>query len=177
MSARDVQPLSVERLAEIRAHVAGIRNWSLGNLAARDLLAEVDRLLAERHVTNEALDDAVRELRARRDDEPSGSYPPALPWARLMDHEDLADFLDELAAAAIANVDAGAALAEVEKACGTWRLIAEAQYGYNTAPGPDVMTRTFAPVQALRERPGEFEATLHHGYAKGRDLPETGGAR
>lgn len=109
--------------------------------------------------------------------EQSQSYPPALPWARLMDHEDLADFLDELAAAAIANVDAGAALAEVEKACGTWRLIAEAQYGYNTAPGPDVMTRTFAPVQALRERPGEFEATLHHRYAKGRDLPETGGAR
>lgn len=60
--------LSDERLAEIREHVAGIRNWSLGNLAARDLLAEVDRLYAERHVTNEALDDAVQELRARRED-------------------------------------------------------------------------------------------------------------
>ncbi len=42
------QALSPERLAEIREHVAETRNWSLGNLAARDLLAEVDRLRAER---------------------------------------------------------------------------------------------------------------------------------
>lgn len=41
------QPLSDERLAEIREHVANTTNWSLGNLAARDLLAEVQRLKAE----------------------------------------------------------------------------------------------------------------------------------
>ncbi|MDX3575917.1 hypothetical protein [Streptomyces sp. FL07-04A] len=57
------QPMSPERLAEIREHVAGIRNWSLGNLAARDLLAEVDRLRDERHETNEALSDAAESLR------------------------------------------------------------------------------------------------------------------
>jgi hypothetical protein len=34
------------------------------------LRAEVGELRAERHVTNEALDDAVRELRARRGEEP-----------------------------------------------------------------------------------------------------------
>lgn len=141
------------------------------------LRAEVAALRAERHVTNEALDDAVQALRARRDDEPGGLYPPAMPWARLMDHEDLADFLDELAAAAIANVDAGAALAEVEKACGTWRLIAEAQYGHNTAPGPDAMTRTFVPVQALREPEGEHYAAVHHDYRISHDLPQAGGQR
>lgn len=40
------QPLSDQRLAEIREHVAATQNWSLGNLAARDLLAEVQRLKA-----------------------------------------------------------------------------------------------------------------------------------
>lgn len=58
------KPMRAERLAEIREHVAGIRNWSLGNLAARDLLAEVDRLRDERHETNEALSDAAEALRA-----------------------------------------------------------------------------------------------------------------
>jgi hypothetical protein len=66
-----------------------------------------------------------------------GIYPPALPWAALMDHEDLADFLDELAAAAIANATSEEALAEVEATCGRWRMIAEAQHAHNTAPGPD----------------------------------------
>ncbi|MFJ7176469.1 hypothetical protein ACIQXA_08675 [Streptomyces massasporeus] len=40
-------PLDDARLAEIREHIATARNWSLGNLAARDLLAEVERLKAE----------------------------------------------------------------------------------------------------------------------------------
>ncbi len=65
------------------------------------------------------------------------SYPAALPWARLMDREDLAGFLDELGASAIANVDLRAALGEVEATCGRWRAIAEAQHAHNTAPGPD----------------------------------------
>ncbi|MGW7247757.1 hypothetical protein [Streptomyces decoyicus] len=64
-------------------------------------------------------------------------YPAALPWARLMDAEDLADFLDELAAAAITHADSSTALSEVEDACGRWRAIAEAQHAHNTAPGPD----------------------------------------
>ncbi|MEU9498187.1 hypothetical protein [Streptomyces sp. NPDC048196] len=64
-------------------------------------------------------------------------YPPALPWARLMDAEDRADFLDELAAAAITHADSKTALADVEDTCGRWRAIAEAQHAHNTAPGPD----------------------------------------
>jgi hypothetical protein len=39
--------LTPEREREIREHVASTANWTLGNLAARDLLSEVDRLRAE----------------------------------------------------------------------------------------------------------------------------------
>ncbi|MFI1485675.1 hypothetical protein [Streptomyces sp. NPDC020747] len=39
--------LMAEREAEIREHVAATKNWSLGNLAARDLLAELDRTRTE----------------------------------------------------------------------------------------------------------------------------------
>ncbi|MFI0233088.1 hypothetical protein [Streptomyces sp. NPDC017086] len=85
------------------------------------------------------------------------SYPPALPWARLMDDEDLAEFLDELAASAITHAAAEVALTEVEATCGRWRAIAEAQHAHSTAPGPraersaDRLTRMLAPTQALRE--------------------------
>jgi len=83
------------------------------------LLAEIDRLRAR-----------VAELERPSD----GS---ALPWAALMDDEDLADFLDELEHAAARMGTPAEALADVEKACGTWRLIAEAQHAHNTAAGPN----------------------------------------
>jgi hypothetical protein len=104
--------------------------------------------------------DLVAKLRARVAElevaqKPSESYPPALPWARLMDHEDLADFLDELAASAITHAAVEEALGEVEATCGRWQAIAEAQHAHNIAPGPDAesdgITRRIAPVQALRE--------------------------
>jgi hypothetical protein len=107
----------------------------------------------------------------------SGGYPPALPWAALMDDEDRAEFLDELAAAATTHASSDVVLAEVEKACATWRLIAEAQHGHNTAPGPDAMTRSFVSVASLREPEGEFHAFLHHPYQREHDMPETGGPR
>ncbi|MFF8997083.1 hypothetical protein ACF1GW_30885 [Streptomyces achromogenes] len=68
------------------------------------------------------------------------SYPPALPWASLMDDEDLAEFLDSLAGA-LETGEARDALAEVEDTCATWRAIAEAQHAHNTAPGPGEETR------------------------------------
>lgn len=77
--------------------------------------------------------------------EPRRSYPPALPWARLMDLEDLAGFLRDLnigmrAAARQAHFagrpQAPAVLDALEHACSTWRPIAEAQHAHNTAPGP-----------------------------------------
>jgi hypothetical protein len=130
------------------------------------------------------------------------SYPPALPWAALMDDEDLLDFLDELTDAATTNASCVERLAEGERACGAWRLIAEAQHGHNTAPGPDAVTQVFAPVASLREdvplkgrarldasAAADAEAThwkrlgvedphdgpLAHTYRVGHDLPETGG--
>lgn len=131
------------------------------------LRARVAELLAERHSTNEA---------------PDGKYPPALPWAALMDDEDRADFLDELAAAATTLADSEVVLAEVEKACATWRLIAEAQHGHNTAPGPDErpvneLTSVFSPVASLRELDGEHYPLVHHDYRVSHDLPETGGTQ
>jgi hypothetical protein len=107
----------------------------------------------------------------------SGGYPPALPWAALLDDEDRAEFLDELAAAATTHASSDVVLAEVEKACGTWRLIAEAQHGHNTAPGPDAVTTVFVPVASSREPEGEHYPFAHHSYRVPRDLPETGGPR
>ncbi|GGP55522.1 hypothetical protein [Streptomyces abikoensis] len=90
----------------------------------------------------QALEDAglLRSPQAAESDggqKPEG-YVVALPWARLMDSEDLGAFLDGLASAAIANTSPEEALAEVEAVCGTWRVIAEAQHAHNTALGPDV---------------------------------------
>jgi hypothetical protein len=86
------------------------------------------------------------------------AYPPVLPWAALMDDEDLAGFLDEVADVVVANEGGPARLAEVEAACARWRLIAEAQHAHNTAPGPDVqpdgITRLTAPTQALQAEGG-----------------------
>jgi hypothetical protein len=117
------------------------------------LRAQVAELLAERHETNEALDDAVQELREDRPaEEPSvGGYPPALSWLALLDEDDRVEFLDELADSAAVNQSSDVRLAEVERTCATWRLIAEAQHGHNTAPGPDAVTQVFAPVASLRE--------------------------
>lgn len=110
--------------------------------------------------------------------EPQG-YGSVFPWAALMDAEDLAEFLAELEhAIATSGATPAEALAAVEKACGTWRLIAEAQHGHNAAPGPDAMTRTFAPTQVLRDVPdGEHAAWVRHSYRTPHDLdlPETGG--
>jgi hypothetical protein len=73
-------------------------------------------------------------------------YPLVLPWALLMDDDDLIAFLNDLAhvmqdarhmSTSAGPVHARRILAGLEKTCGTWRAVAEAQYGHNTAPGPD----------------------------------------
>ena len=123
---------------------------------------------------------------------PSGGYPLALPWARLMDDEDLHDFLDELAASAITHASNARALAEVEDTIARWRLIAEAQHGHNTAPGPDAASPSFVERAGRESDPGrrvawrmlaaevpdgEHFAAVHHDYRVGHDLPETGGTQ
>ncbi|MFE7954435.1 hypothetical protein [Streptomyces sp. NPDC057413] len=87
----------------------------------------------------------VARVRAAADGlEPRRSYPPALPWAQLMDDEDLHEFLNDIASAAVRRwqwqpdeVPDREVLRFVEEACSTWRAIAEAQHAHNTAPGPD----------------------------------------
>jgi hypothetical protein len=66
----------------------------------------------------------------------ASSYPPALPWAKHMDADDLEGFLADLADAASGDDDL-TTLAAVESAIATWRVIGEAQHAHNTAPGPD----------------------------------------
>lgn len=66
------------------------------------------------------------------------SYPPALPWAQLMDDEDLHDFLGDLIDALHSDRPTTLeVLAEVEKTCASHRAIAEAQHAHNTAAGPN----------------------------------------
>lgn len=103
------------------------------------------------------------------------SYPPALPWARLMDDEDRTDFLNELADSATTHASSHVVLADVEDTIARWRLVGEAQHGHTTAPGLDAVTRSFVPVASLRE--DVYESPLHHEYRVGHDLPETGGAK
>lgn len=174
----DAMAESVVALGDpLSAEVSLARAVPLLGAAVTGLRARVAELEAERHSTNEALDDAVQALRAV--DAPGGTYPPALPWAALMDDEDRTEFLDELAESATVHASSDVVLAEVEKTCATWRLIAEAQHGHNTAPGPDAVTRAFSPVASLREPEPEpeFHGSLHHTYRVGHDLPETGGTR
>ncbi|MFF6781368.1 hypothetical protein [Streptomyces sp. NPDC012510] len=109
------------------------------------------------------------------------AYPPALPWAQLMDDEDLREFLGDLGGAVLdyyrsePSVPDREVLISIEKVFAEWRLIAEAQHGHNTAPGPDAVTRVFSPVASLREPEGEHYQHVHHSYRVGHDLPETGG--
>lgn len=113
------------------------------------LRAEVAALRAERHVTNEALDDAVRELRARN---------------------------------GMACRACGVPVSWVESVTGGWwQHTSPVADGHGITPRPAIASKveeSAAKLTALLapsvERPGEFEATLHHGYAKGRDLPEAG---
>lgn len=160
------QALSVERLAEIRdravyLHANGVDadEYELELSASVDvpaLLDEVARLtswvaelLAERHVTNEALDDVVRELRTSYAERARRETHPGRRQAWRM-------------------------LAQCEES----ERVANALLTPEAERSADKLTQLLAPTQALREVPdGEHYATVHRGYTKGRDLPETGGAQ
>ncbi|MGX1116344.1 hypothetical protein RKD37_001707 [Streptomyces ambofaciens] len=78
----------------------------------------------------------VTELEAAQQPAEGSSYPPALPWAKHMDADDLEGFLADLVDAASGDDDL-TTLAAVEDAIGRWRVIGETQHAHNTAPGPD----------------------------------------
>lgn len=154
------------------------------------LAREVRRQAAEIVSLNEALTVAAEQLRADRavEEPSSGGYPPALPWLALMDEDDRVEFLDELADSATVNQSSEVRLAEIERTCVTWRLIAEAQHGHNTAPGVgvgspemrsfrealagsvDAVTAAFAPVAPSLEDP--HDSPLHSDYRLPHDLPD-----
>jgi hypothetical protein len=152
---------------------------------AAHLETRIAELEAERHVTNEALDDAVRELRLRE-------TGPALPWAHAMSDHDLHGFLDDLVSAAMGRwrsepeVPDREVLADIEKVCAEWRTpglglrLDGSEFDgavVRLAPSravPDAAP-LFPPVASLREPDGEFHSALHHAYRLGHDLPETGG--
>lgn len=113
-----------QAFAEAAARITALpQDWEL-DPGRGDCAALLERLAAEAH----------------RPD----TYPLVLPWALLMDSEDLAAFLRDLSdgmegAAARAHLtgepQAQHVLEAVEGICATWRTIAEAQHAHNTAPG------------------------------------------
>ena len=164
------------------------------------LRARIAELEAKRHSTNEALDDAVQELRRRE----SG---PALPWAHVMSDHDLHGFLDDLVSAALGRwrsepeVPDRVVLADIEKVCADWRTpgvgsrLDGSEFDGVTVrlvePEPDKHLKGRARLDAsaaaaaeathwkrlgIAEPAGEFDAFLHHENRLGHDLPETGGA-
>ncbi|WP_318205326.1 hypothetical protein [Streptomyces sp. SCL15-4] len=137
---------AAEALREQRDRIAGLEAERARYVGAEPTIAEelaylsrcLDSVLAWCEKAEERAPELVAEVRAAAEGMVERtSYPPALPWARLMDCEDLAEFLDELAASAITHASAEVALTEVEATCGRWRAIAEAQHAHNTAPGEE----------------------------------------
>lgn len=127
------------------------------------LAARVAELLAERHVTNEALDDAVRALRADRD---GGLCADC-------GHVESAHAVD-------AERPCDASGGRVRSCTCAWFIPREGLRAPSADVSADKLTRTFAPSQALREdAPGE-EAVRHSVDAQfpkvAEFLRETGGA-
>jgi hypothetical protein len=165
------------------------------------LKVRVAELEAERHVTNEALSDAAEQLRTDRDQIASleaaqGAIPPL--YVADYDSAPLTLHLTREAARAacddVAKVDAHGCYWDWRTEEGdtdrqfwthpdddrptgytggaVWQIEVE-----QPDAEADGIARRIVPVQALREPvDGEHYAAVHHSYAKGRDLPETGGA-
>ncbi|WP_216588543.1 hypothetical protein [Streptomyces brasiliscabiei] len=111
-------------------------------LARRASAEEIAQLRTERHSTNESLSDAAERMRADRDRIAELETTP-LAWAEQLDAKSLDNFLVSLAAAAEHEPMDGA-LVRVNEVIRSFR---EAVLGI----GPDRLTRTFAPTQALPE--------------------------
>lgn len=139
-----------------------------GHLAA--LLGEIDRLRAERHSTNEALDDAVQALRERGQREAIVAEFVAARAGYIVAirncHPDNGHDYDRWQG----HAEARRQLAGLLGLPVAWPPEDDA----SVAKSADKLTALLAPTQALRE--GEHYAVTHHDYLKGRDLPGLGGA-
>lgn len=149
-AGRHMSPETAAELEQLRRSVESNRVDGRRLIRAEQRTAELEAVLGTHRKDDQAQIDRLRarvaelEARAPEGEQSAGAYPPALPWAQLMDHEDLAEFLDELGASAITHASSEVALVEVEETCSRWRLIAEAQHGHNTAPGPDGVPQTLS---------------------------------
>ncbi|MFF8482395.1 hypothetical protein [Streptomyces antibioticus] len=134
------------------------------------LRARVAELEAERHSTNEVLDDAVQELREKEQREAAvtkfvaarAEYITAIRNC----HPDNGHDYDRWQG----HAEARRQLAKLLGLPVAW----PAEDAASVAKSADKLTRLLAPTQALRE--GD-EFGLHHTYRVGRDLPEQGGER
>ncbi|MDX3520779.1 hypothetical protein [Streptomyces scabiei] len=160
-----VAELEADLAAKAQDAEAAVNGWG----RARDRIAELE---AERRSTNEALDDAVQELRRRK-------AGPALPWAHTMSDHDLHGFLDDLVSAAMGRwrsepeVPDRTVLADIEKVCAAWRTPGQG----HRLDGSEFDGVTVRLTPRVVEVPdGEHYAVVHHTYRVGHDLPETGGA-
>jgi len=189
LHAHDDLSWCLEMLAKLRARVAELeeqreadhKTWQHDLRTARDereaTAVRIVGLEAERHITNEALDDAVKALRARREDEPAEPYvsrllPPrdavcARPCCghRGEDHHH-------------GDTKCWANLPRTRQPNGAWGAVQICYCeGFVAAPAVEVsadrLTAFFAPTQALRE--DAYDGPLRDSYLISRDLPETGG--
>jgi len=127
------------QIAELEARVAELENEAAGQRRAGYQVA-INVMRQEKLPMSVGLLEAQLELEAfdhpKPHERPAGAYPPALPWAALMDADDLEGFLEDLVDAASGDNDLST-LTEVEDAIARWRVIGEAQHAHNTAPGPN----------------------------------------
>jgi hypothetical protein len=172
------------------------------------LQRRIDGLEQERHETNESLNDAVQELRARIvmvcrecaapvrwvENENGGWWnhlspaadghsvfprpAPFVPRTERSYWEDIAAALNAAHSVGMpVGIDLDGTLTDRNAWSVVWDRAAEqwAVAGYEDDDAePDAIARAFVPVQVLRERPGEFEATLRHAYATPHDMPAPG---
>lgn len=152
-------------LEQARARIAELEAELAKYVGAEPTIAEEMAYLSRSfHAVHQVCDEAEQQATRRENPLPvpewvavvraaaSGerdTYPPALPWARLMDVDDLAGFLRDLdttmrdaarQALFTGRPQAPAVLTALEQTCSTWQLIAETQHAHNTAPGPDTET-------------------------------------
>ncbi|MGW2692418.1 hypothetical protein ACWC3Y_11210 [Streptomyces sp. NPDC001296] len=157
------------------------------------LRAQVAELLAERHTTNEALDDAVKALRADRD-----------RIAELeAEKKRVAAHAEHLATCLVARSEELMAAEDPCRPCGCPKRFDRHADGCPTlaAEPADGITRRNVPLQALREDAlaedvapqvqklrnllagqraaleDPHDSPLHHTYRISHDLPEMGGTR
>lgn len=163
------RPADEDPIAYVLADQGDVPETALGKVQAV-LLAHYGELPRPDMAVGLLLTNLRTELLAAPAD--GGGYPPALPWARQMDADDVEGFLADLANAASGDNDLGT-LDEVESAIARWRMIGEAQHAHNTAPGPDADEGLSGPCDC-------GEGAVHYttaGCPAAQRAAETGGDR